>query len=295
MQWTGAAGQTHTPDLNNTIESVKNGPPISGIHAATVPSTPQITTATHTVAGDTSTPPTGTLKPVLLPGLPIAIPLFRGFGFLTRRSKSAPPVPRDQPERRQNPTPRDESEGENDEKERDGEKIEMVKATELHDDARVGSEATPTSRVHTGPMPTTQIGVLGNSSQEIRMPKPVRGVPKATIHQLGMTSLVPPAISSTTGPGTLTPHGGSGDARSLSNTGSASPPPSLEAIILERNRRRLAREMNSSSPGNQSTGGGHHGESGGVTARNKGFKSTPLSPPLTGSTGGGGDVAPASD
>jgi metal transporter CNNM len=111
------------------------------------------------------------------------------------------------------------------------------------------------------------------------MPKPIRGVPKTTIHQLGMASLVP----STTGSGTPTPH--SGDVRG-SNPGSASPPPSLEAILLERNRRRLAREMSSSSPGNQSIGGGHHG---------KGFKSTPLSPPLPGSTGGGGDAVPAAD
>lgn len=251
------------------------------------PSTPGVTTTTHTAAGDTWAPTTGTLKPVLLPGLPIGIPMFRGFGFLTRRSRSAPPVPRNQPERSESMIVDDE--GENDKKD----KMESMNDAAFDGDAHVAFEATHAPRAPTGPTPTTApASSQNNPPHEIRMPKPIRGVPRTTLNQPGMTSIVSPATASTAGPGTSALQGGSGDAtRSLNNSRSASPALPLEAIILERSRRRLAREMSSSSPTT-----GQHGESGGPTARTRGFKSTPLSPALIGSAGGeGGDNSSTPD
>ncbi|KAF7760876.1 hypothetical protein Agabi119p4_10285 [Agaricus bisporus var. burnettii] len=250
-QWTGSAGKAHISDFSNPSEA----------HGKMTPSTPGVTTTTHTAAGDTWAPTTGTLKPVLLPG-------------------SAPPVPRNQPERSESIIVDDE--GENDKKD----KMESMKDAAFGGDAHVAFEATLAPRAPTGPtLAAAPASIQNNPPHEIRMPKPIRGVPRTTLNQPGMTSIVSPATASTAGPGTSALQGGSGDAtRSLNNSRSASPALPLEAIILERSRRRLAREMSSGSSHLATTG--QHGESGGPTARTRGFKSTPLSPPLAGSAGG---------
>lgn len=308
---TAAAGHAHTLDVKYPKEvnyKYNHATATSDIHAATAPNTPG---AGNTTAGggsggvNAAATAASTNRPVLLPGIPIGIPMLRGFGFLTRRSKSAPPVPRN----KQKPGPRqsetegrvdDDADDEGDEKgeEEENEKEKEVEMVEVKKDALRGSDIN-LGRVVTNPSAATPVvaspaspslDVRSESTpvQEIRMPRPVRGMPVTTIQQLGMTNLIP-SVTVTNSTGTSTALGSTGIAnqagsgtKSLSNSRSTSPAPSLEAILLERSRRRMVREnISSSSPGSVgagsvNVGGGHVGEGGLV--RGKGFKSSPLAP-----------------
>ncbi|KXN84678.1 hypothetical protein AN958_12056 [Leucoagaricus sp. SymC.cos] len=201
---------------------------------------------------------------------------MKGLGFLIRRSNSAPPSQRNkkprQGESKAEHNAIDEA-GDADDELKDEEEVDDLdekQMEEVHDTLTIRHDTHDSSNaIPSGGRPKTA-PVFSYMQQEIKMPRPVRGIPGTAIQQLGNASLNPNIII--TGPGTS-----QGGTRSLNNSRSASPAPSLEAILKERSRRRLARDH---SGGSLSAANGPmsphvHTDS---LPRGKGFKSTPLAP-----------------
>ncbi|KAF5350146.1 hypothetical protein D9756_009120 [Leucocoprinus leucothites] len=253
----------HTTTAPNTPKSHVNSIPASG--------------SVISGAGTGASTPGGRRTPHLIPN----IPKMKGLGFLMRRSRSAPPTPRDQGTRQGGQTLREDVVHEADDDSEDEKFDGKEKAKEdVWDEATVrddtqGLMITVTSPDETQPTATPGVDTNLDAAQEIRMPRPVRGMSENTIQRLGTANLNTNTVSATTsGTGGL-----SGGARSLNNSRSASPAPSLEIILLERTRRRVPRE--GPSGGSTSTAASGpittrlHPDSG---VRGRGFKSTPLSP-----------------
>ncbi|KAF9444552.1 DUF21-domain-containing protein [Macrolepiota fuliginosa MF-IS2] len=256
-------------------------------HASTVPNTPGHGTPVAGIGAGSGggTPSTGRSIPALIPGIPV----LKGFGFLMRRSKSAPPVPRDKPgqadeEPRMSSETDEDAQFDDDLKDEKGDDEDDVDLKVSFVDSRPDLDEKPIGVTESVTSPLASMGATptqesASATPTLQMPRPIRGIPGTTIQQLGMTSLVPPmiSVSSSTGGGT----------RSLSNSRSTSPAPSLEAILLERNRRRLARESGGPNAG---AGAGNVGIGGGnaeILGRARGFKSSPLAPAFGAATSSG--------
>ncbi|KAJ3562519.1 hypothetical protein NP233_g9515 [Leucocoprinus birnbaumii] len=300
-------GSLATANAHGDINSV---PPRSH-HTATAPNTPKsrlssLATGSNAAgSGSRAGTPGGRRTPHLLPRM-------RSLGFLMGRSRSAPPTPRDQASRPGGQGLRSDVVHEadddfEDEKEKHDEHNERMKedawdANTVQDDAH-GLMITLTTPDEN--QPTTTLNSQDpywNAAQEIRMPRPVRGLSDHTIQQLGNTTTTnhhdsAAYTTSPTNTNTIQPS----NSGSLNNSRSNSPAPSFEVILLERTRRRLSRENPNlanlgSGTGAATTGTATPTGGGGTAAthlhpeasvaRGRGFKSTPLSPGALGSSAG---------
>lgn len=204
-------------------------------------------------------------------------PRMKGLGFLMGRSRSAPPVNRDQyfkqggKDFRGDVVPEADDDAE-DEKPEDKEKsIGDVCTTVRGDNRCSGLVITLTTPGEVQSMPTLDRRL--SAAQEIKMPKPIHGLPANVMQRLGAANLNSNNIS------TSISGGMNLGSKSLNNSRSTSPTPSLEAILVERTRRRLERASRSPSVGSIGFPAGgvvttHLNTESGMRGRK--FKSSPL-------------------
>jgi len=165
---------------------------------------------------------------------------MKGLGFLMGRSRSAPPVNRDQDfkhgrkDLRGDVVPEADDDSE-DEKLEDKEKTIGDVCTTVRDDNQ-GPGVVITLTTPGEGESTPALDRRLSAAQEIKMPRPIRGLPSTAIQRFGAANLNFNNIS--------TSINGSGGmnlgSKSLNNSRNTSPTPSLEAILVERTRRRLA-------------------------------------------------------
>jgi len=204
---------------------------------------------------------------------------MKGLDFLMGRSRSAPPVNRDQDfkhggkDLRGDVVPEGDDDSEDEKLGGKGNTIGDV-CTTVRDDNR-GSGLVITLATSGEVQSTPALDRQLSAAQEIKMPKPIRGLPANAMQRLGAANLNSNNISTgINGSGGMSPG-----SKSLNNSRSTSPTPSLEAILVERTRRRLERASRSSSVGSMGFPAGgviatHSNLESGMRGRR--FKSSPL-------------------
>lgn len=224
----GAQGDPYKYDKSGPSPSVPtNAHPLGPDEQASSPNTPLSPLAS---TAETSSQRT----PHLIP------PRMKGLGFLMGRSRSAPPVNRDQDfkhgrkDLRGDVVPEADDDSE-DEKLEDKEKTIGDVCTTVRDDNQ-GPGVVITLTTPGEGESTPALDRRLSAAQEIKMPRPIRGLPSTAIQRFGAANLNFNNIS--------TSINGSGGmnlgSKSLNNSRNTSPTPSLEAILVERTRRRLA-------------------------------------------------------
>lgn len=202
---------------------------------------------------------------------------MKGFGFLMERSRSAPPVNRDQDFKQGRKDLRGDivHEADDSEDEKFDNKEKVIADATIVRNVHRGSDLVITLTAPDETQLTPALDHRLSVAQEIRMPRPIRGIPINVVQRLGTMNLNANHIST----GTIGSGGSNLGTKSLNNSRSTSPTPSLEAILLERNRRRLERTSRSPSVGSMGspadgTTATHLNPELGIKGRR--FKSSPL-------------------
>jgi len=198
---------------------------------------------------------------------------MKGLGFLMGRSRSAPPVDRDQDfkhsrrDLRGDVVPEADDDSEDEKLEDKGKTIGDACTIARDDNQGSGLVVTLTTPGEVELTPALDRRL--SAAQEIKMPRPIRGLPANAMQRFGAANLISTSINGSGGMNI--------GSKSLNNSRSTSPTPSLEAILVERTRRRLAtRSPSVGSMGFPASGAvaTHLNPESGMRSRR--FKSSPL-------------------
>jgi len=257
----GAQGDPYKYDKSGPSPSVPtNAHPLGPDEQAASPNTPLSLLAS---TAETSSQRT----PHLIP------PRMKGLGFLMGRSRSAPPVDRDQDFKysrknlRGDVVPEADDDSEDEKLEDKGKTIGDACTIARDDNQGSGLVVTLTTPGEVELTPALDRRL--SAAQEIKMPRPIRGLPANAMQRFGAANLISTSINGSGGMNI--------GSKSLNNSRSTSPTPSLEAILVERTRRRLAtRSPSVGSMGFPASGAvaTHLNPESGMRSRR--FKSSPL-------------------
>ena len=257
----GAQGDPYKYDKSGPSPSVPtNAHPLGPDEQAASPNTPLSLLAS---TAETSSQRT----PHLIP------PRMKGLGFLMGRSRSAPPVNRDQDfkhsrrDLRGDVVPEADDDSEDEKLEDKGKTIGDACTIARDDNQGSGLVVTLTTPGEVELTPALDRRL--SAAQEIKMPRPIRGLPANAMQRFGAANLISTSINGSGGMNI--------GSKSLNNSRSTSPTPSLEAILVERTRRRLAtRSPSVGSMGFPASGAvaTHLNPESGMRSRR--FKSSPL-------------------